>query len=586
MQVGRDGTRDIRLQRTGRPGSAARACPCFPGGRERLTKGTYMRKIAVLAAVVALMLPALSWAQSCPASGSCLVPHPTPGCDNAACCTAVCAIDPFCCSTEWDSSCAIIASAVCDLGEPGECGDPAAGSCFEVHANGACDDDTCCTAVCNADPTCCSQSWDQICVALAEEFCLTTCSITCPNGSQLENESCAQNKNDICFFPITGSAIVFTLCGKTVCGNLVDESGSGGKIDVDMYRVALFDPDGDGLVRLTVSFTSVFNGFLAVTPASCGDLEAITELVVSSGLCLQTTGSVCLPPGTYNLIVAPGSFPQIGSDNPVICNTNDDYRFTTSCSQDCDPPCGPESGSCFEPNDDPGCDDERCCESVCSVDPFCCERVWDDICVEQAFQICVGPPANDECGGAVAVFNGETPFNNYAATTSIPSPPTTCTDGSRAVFAQDIWFSYTPTCSGTATASLCESVDFDSVIAVYAGSCARPEFLACNDNAPGCILGTSEVTFPVECGQTYLLRIGGIDDEIGAGALTLSCTGRDCAGCIGDLDGSGEVDGADLGLLLGAWDTAGPGDIDGSGTVDGGDLGLLLGAWGTCPRRR
>ncbi|HMN96053.1 MAG TPA: multiheme c-type cytochrome [Phycisphaerales bacterium] len=47
-----------------------------------------------------------------------------------------------------------------------------------------------------------------------------------------------------------------------------------------------------------------------------------------------------------------------------------------------------------------------------------------------------------------------------------------------------------------------------------------------------------------------------------------------------DLNGDGVVDGADLGLLLGAWGTPGPGDINGDGIVDGADLGLLLGAWG------
>lgn len=54
--------------------------------------------------------------------------------------------------------------------------------------------------------------------------------------------------------------------------------------------------------------------------------------------------------------------------------------------------------------------------------------------------------------------------------------------------------------------------------------------------------------------------------------------------CPADLDGSGVVDGADLGLLLGSWGDPGPlpADLDGSGTVDGADLGLLLGAWGAC----
>lgn len=45
-----------------------------------------------------------------------------------------------------------------------------------------------------------------------------------------------------------------------------------------------------------------------------------------------------------------------------------------------------------------------------------------------------------------------------------------------------------------------------------------------------------------------------------------------------DLNGDCVVDGADLGLLLGAWDeTGGPADLNGDGIVDGADLGLLLG---------
>ncbi|MBQ72815.1 MAG: hypothetical protein CMJ67_07900, partial [Planctomycetaceae bacterium] len=55
--------------------------------------------------------------------------------------------------------------------------------------------------------------------------------------------------------------------------------------------------------------------------------------------------------------------------------------------------------------------------------------------------------------------------------------------------------------------------------------------------------------------------------------------------CPADLDGSGTVDGADLGFMLGAWGTDdAAADLDGSGIVDGGDLGLMLGAWGACPQ--
>ncbi|MAD19680.1 MAG: hypothetical protein CMJ52_05595, partial [Planctomycetaceae bacterium] len=56
--------------------------------------------------------------------------------------------------------------------------------------------------------------------------------------------------------------------------------------------------------------------------------------------------------------------------------------------------------------------------------------------------------------------------------------------------------------------------------------------------------------------------------------------------CPGDITGDGEVDAADLGILLALWNTDGKSrpeaDVDGDGIVDASDLGLLLGAWGTC----
>jgi hypothetical protein len=52
--------------------------------------------------------------------------------------------------------------------------------------------------------------------------------------------------------------------------------------------------------------------------------------------------------------------------------------------------------------------------------------------------------------------------------------------------------------------------------------------------------------------------------------------------CPLDLDSSGAVDGADLGVMLAAWGTA-EHDATGDGFVDGADLGILLAAWGPCP---
>ena len=51
--------------------------------------------------------------------------------------------------------------------------------------------------------------------------------------------------------------------------------------------------------------------------------------------------------------------------------------------------------------------------------------------------------------------------------------------------------------------------------------------------------------------------------------------------CPADFDGDGDVDTADLLILLDAWGTAG-GDVDGDGDTDAADLLDLLAAWGAC----
>jgi hypothetical protein len=52
--------------------------------------------------------------------------------------------------------------------------------------------------------------------------------------------------------------------------------------------------------------------------------------------------------------------------------------------------------------------------------------------------------------------------------------------------------------------------------------------------------------------------------------------------CAADLTGDGQVNGADLGPLLGAWELTPMGDLNGDGITDGADLGLMLTAFGPC----
>ena len=66
---------------------------------------------------------------------------------------------------------------------------------------------------------------------------------------------------------------------------------------------------------------------------------------------------------------------------------------------------------------------------------------------------------------------------------------------------------------------------------------------------------------------------------------TLAIAEEPIADCLGDLNGDGQIDGGDLGQLIGAWGACSgcAADLDGSGAVDGGDLGLMIGGWGLCP---
>lgn len=82
---------------------------------------------------------------------------------------------------------------------------------------------------------------------------------------------------------------------------------------------------------------------------------------------------------------------------------------------------------------------------------------------------------------------------------------------------------------------------------------------------------------------TYALEVDRIDTSVLGVPVAVAWIRPEDPGppaLVGDLNGDGLVDGADLGLLLAAFETSGPvGDLNGDGFVDGSDLGLLLAAW-------
>ena len=68
-----------------------------------------------------------------PGAGLCGEPNGTPGCEDPACCAAVCDLDPICCIIEWDQSCADIAIDIgCAVGCPP--GGPPPSGCIPAPA--------------------------------------------------------------------------------------------------------------------------------------------------------------------------------------------------------------------------------------------------------------------------------------------------------------------------------------------------------------------------------------------------------------------------------------------------------------------
>ncbi|MFO0962061.1 MAG: hypothetical protein U0625_04050 [Phycisphaerales bacterium] len=269
------------------------------------------------------------------------------------------------------------------------------------------------------------------------------------------------------------------------------------------------------------------------------------------------------------------------------------------------------------------------------MDSFCCSNSWDSLCASEAVVACPAcssaAPANDECATALAIGAGGTLFNTTRANTSAIA-----LDCDGVAPAYDVWFKYTHTagCITQVTFSTCSNASFDTVITVYAGSCTSSP-IACNDDSPDCG-ARSTVSILATQGTVYYVRLAGSMTQIGNGILTVavdpcpscgvanhsccevsiqpfcssaSCCSVVCASdpyccsnqwdsfcvneahlwctvcappCPADIDGNRQVDGADLGLLLGSWGTA-THDLDGDGVVSGSDLGLVLGAWGPCP---
>ena len=225
--------------------------------------------------------------------------------------------------------------------------------------------------------------------------------------------------------------------------------------------------------------------------------------------------------------------------------------------------------------------------------------------------IVVVAPTLPACVGATVAVFGDNSFDDTASTTP-QVVQSNAANTTVATIQKASWFKFTAGATGAYSISLCGAtgdtmLGIGQVCPVYGStfstiaynddSClvagSTTSFLASfmdatNGGATGTFAGFP-LTQDLVLGQTYYIVAGSFGATTNITA-TLKIDGpAQTSGCVGDLNLDGVVNGADLGLLLGAWGvcpggtTGCIGDLNNDGVVNGADLGLMLGAWGICP---
>ena len=549
---------------------------------------------------------------------SCFESRDTGGCSDPRVCALVCEIDPTCCDVAWDAGCVGTAESVAfgkaapeglrisefRIKQPGpdsdhyleitgEPGTPLDGLSYVVLGDAGPDASGIVEYVLNlAGQTIPASGYFLV---AEESFTLGTADFTWPI-----NFEDVYNQTHLLVFNFDGAA--------------------GADYDVENDCVLDAEP-----------WAAVLDSVSLIGSTGCTYAEATVgpDAVFTPG-----HAYLCTP----ELVWSVGAFDPIeGTDTPGFENLG--CEATLACGD-------PAAGDCLEANGTPYCSDGACCDAVCAVDPTCCDIEWDATCVESATTICLGggdPPAVlinevriDQPGADVDEYLELRGDANAVLTglTYLVIGDGQTAQGSGVVEAAISLLGQTMPKSGyfviaeadftLGTADLVVDINLengDNVthMLVWNFTGAVGDDLDTEDDGvldvtpwesivDDLALVSSTELPPAEgndwfysdtvvgpdgefvpghvyrCDDTGPWSIGPFDILEGfdtPGALNTPC---DETPCLGDFDGSGDVNGADLAVLLGAWNTPSQeADLDGDGLVGGADLALLLGAWGACP---
>ena len=319
------------------------------------------------------------------------VSAPEGGCGGCECEACTCALNPACCSESWTEECAELCGLFCG----GDCEETNQDCCVEGK-HPSCADADCANCVCADDPFCCEVLWDPTCALVAFEDCDPVCSCTLGDG-----DCCEGNSSPGCAEPG---------CQACVCG--LDPFCCEASWDFLCAADAAFD--GPCGAHCNCAGNSPFNCCQGFASPGCPPLPECEACVCGAdpfccnvtwdGVCgqkaLQGCPGVCGCPSTDESVCCdskPGVLCQdntcqecVCQDHPECCSGPWTEECAKSAKSDCSSSCGCWSiqGNCCEPQEGPGCADPVCQDCLCSVDPFCCNVLWDVLCVGEAVEFC------------------------------------------------------------------------------------------------------------------------------------------------------------------------------------------------------
>lgn len=282
------------------------------------------------------------------------------------------------------------------------------GSCFTTHGPG-CNIESCCNEVCFLDPFCCNNSWDELCVSEAQQFCTgATVGQTIVNPATRHKYIAVSN----------GSWLQAQKLAMSMGGHLVSMNSAAENEWVranfpairgnpSQYLIGFNDHAIEGAFQWTSHEAVSFSNWSPGEPNNLGGEDVV--ILESDGRWNDLTASVvasaiieipCV--GDFNGDGAVG-----GSDLAVLLGAWGNATSQSDLNQDSKVdaadlaillgawgPC-PTSNACFA-NGGVGSDQPGCTICVCGLDPFCCDTAWDGICAGEAASEC---NSVCQCGG-------------------------------------------------------------------------------------------------------------------------------------------------------------------------------------------